>query len=158
MCLPNCHGPWLSSSCYGLITGDTPWALKDATYFMAEDTIRCWCPIGSAICVSVYLTAMGHVQLPCCNGVITGDTQWALGNANYHLTGSYFMAEDKIRCWCPLWSAVCVSTQLPWALAVQPALAMASSRGTHHGHLGMPTTTSQAPSTCVEIRFDVEVH
>jgi hypothetical protein len=28
-------------------------------------------------------TAIGHVQLPCCNGLITGDTPWALGDDNY---------------------------------------------------------------------------
>ena len=50
-----------------------------------------------------------------------------------------------------------MSTQLPWALSSGLA-AMASSRGTHHGHLKMPTTTSQAPTTWVEIRFDGGAH
>ncbi len=60
-------------------------------------------------CLCVYPTAMGPVLLNCCNGLITGDTPWALGDANYHLTGSYYMGGDKIRWWCTLGSAVCVS-------------------------------------------------
>jgi hypothetical protein len=64
-------------------------------------------------------TAIGPVHLPCCNGLITGDTPWALGDDTYHLTGSYHMGGDKIRWRCTLGSAVCVSAQLPWALAVQ---------------------------------------
>ena len=62
---------------------------------------------------------MGPVLLTWCNGLITGDTPWALGDDNYHLRGSYHMGGDKIRWWCTLGSAVCVSAQLPWALAVQ---------------------------------------
>ena len=68
-------------------------------------------------CLCVYPAAMGPVQRPCCNGLITGDTPWALEDANYHLTGSYYMGGDKIRWWCTLGSAVCVSSQLPWALS-----------------------------------------
>ena len=102
-CLPNCHGLWLSSACNSLITGDTPWALGDAnyhlkgSYYMGGDKIRWWCTLGSAVCVSTQLPWALCVLLNCCNGLITGDTPWALGDANYHLTGSYYMGGDKIR-------------------------------------------------------------
>ena len=84
---------------------------------MGGDKIRWWCTLGSAVCVSTQLPLALAVLLTCCNGLITGDTPWALGDANYHLTGSYYKAGDKIRCWCTLGSAVCVSSQLPWALS-----------------------------------------
>ena len=90
-------------------------------------------------CLCVYPAAMGPVQRPCCNGLITGDTPWALEDANYHLTGSYYMGGDKIRWWCTLGSAVCVSTQLPWALAVQRL------QQPHHGGHTMGTWGCQLP-------------
>ena len=49
-------------------------------------------------CLCVYPTAMCPGWLSSsCNSLITGDTPWALGDANYHLTGSYYMGGDKIR-------------------------------------------------------------
>ena len=96
-------------------TGDTPWALGDnnyhltGSYHMGGDKIRWWCTLGSAVCVSAQLPWALGVQLRCCNSLITGDTPWALGDDNYHLTGSYSMGGDKIRWWCTLGSAICVA-------------------------------------------------
>jgi len=52
--------------------------------------------------------------------------------------------------------AICVSVQLSKALSISfgKRFARASSRGTHHGHLGMSTTTSLAPTVSREIGFD----
>jgi hypothetical protein len=61
----------------------------------------------------VYPTATGPVELPCCNGLITGDTPWALGDDNYHLRGFYHMGGDNIRWRCTLASTIRVSAQLP---------------------------------------------
>jgi hypothetical protein len=91
---PTAIGPVQLPCCNGLITGDTPWAFWDDTYHltgsyhMGGDKIRWRCSLVSTIRVSTQLPAIGPVQLPCCNSLITGDTPWALGDGTYHLTGS----------------------------------------------------------------------
>jgi len=51
----------------------------------------------------VYSTVIGPVHLlwkTICLGLISGDTPWALGDVNYHLTGSCYNDGHQIRSWC----------------------------------------------------------